>query len=721
MGYRLVAGLRPGHRRRIHLRPVLRRLRPGAEPTQTVTSAGQLATINARYYTDGRSRVAYFGRGGFYPFQFGSGGVLLPLASPVARTEYVYGDPTARFDATLIAAPTDDDPFQGFVFDGDRAYPSGTTRSVDWLRGPLAAGIQAQTPGERFYFCSACRDATSMVLGFTPYVDTTPATAARSTCSTRTRSPARFRLYRNGTMIDDQVNYAGDFVTVPPGTATYRAVTTVHRSIGGFHTSTDTTEDVTFRSGATTGPTAPPGWFCPNEPPCTVLPILSATVPLPTDGYSRLPVGAHDGDLLGRLQPAGAHRHDRRRQLRDHDQRRVDVHALPVTSLGHGHYRVTLANAAAQRRARGRHPRQRRRLGRRQARRDRAQRLPRRALTVGHHPEETRCASACWSGTTAMALLGPRPAWPCRARRRRARAGFSARATPRTGGTPRATPSSAALARAQQRAAAADITQPSLTPADIAAAYKLPASASHATVAIVDAYDNPNAESDLADYRATYGLPACTTANGCFRKVEPARASTPLPDGDPGWGVEIALDLDAVSAACPTCTILLVEGDSEIIDDLGAAVNTAVRARRRRGQQQLRRGRVQRHAAATQSLLHPPRRRDRRLARATTASAPPTSPPCWPDVDRRRRHLADQDAKPARGWTEHGVGGRGQRLLGLRRQAGLAARHALPDAHGRRRLGGRRPGQRVRRLRHLRAGQRRRAASRSAAPASPRR
>ena len=39
------------------------------------------------------------------------------------------------------------------------------------------------------------------------------------------------------------------------------------------------------------------------------------------------------------------------------------------------------------------------------------------------------------------------------------------------------------------------------------------------TVAIVDAYDNPNAEKDLAVFRSVYKLPACTTANGCFRKV----------------------------------------------------------------------------------------------------------------------------------------------------------------------------------------------------------
>ncbi|MFD0634744.1 hypothetical protein ACFQ9X_27580 [Catenulispora yoronensis] len=94
-------------------------------------------------------------------------------------------------------------------------------------------------------------------------------------------------------------------------------------------------------------------------------------------------------------------------------------------------------------------------------------------------------------------------------------------------------------------------------------------------MAIVDAGDDPTAEADLAVYRSTYGLPPCTTANGCFKKVNERGAATPLPQ-DMGWGVEIALDLDMVSAACPQCKILLVEGDQPTMDDLGASVNTAV-------------------------------------------------------------------------------------------------------------------------------------------------
>jgi subtilase family serine protease len=115
-----------------------------------------------------------------------------------------------------------------------------------------------------------------------------------------------------------------------------------------------------------------------------------------------------------------------------------------------------------------------------------------------------------------------------------------------------------------------------LGPSQIQAAYKLGGLyAGGRTVAIVDAYDDPNAESDLATFRTSYGLAPCTTANGCFKKVNQDGATGPLPTGDYGWSEEISLDLDAVSSACPDCHILLVEANSANTSDLDKAVDTA--------------------------------------------------------------------------------------------------------------------------------------------------
>jgi RHS repeat-associated protein len=117
-------------------------------------------------------------------------------------------------------------------------------------------------------------------------------------------------------------------------------------------------------------------------------------------------------------------------------------------------------------------------------------------------------------------------------------------------------------------------------PQDLWSAYALPATQLGAgkLVAIVDAWDNPNVESDLATYRADWGLAPCTTANGCFRKIA-QNGSTIYPAPAPasgGWAPEIALDVEMVSATCPLCRILLVEASSDSTADLLAAVDQAV-------------------------------------------------------------------------------------------------------------------------------------------------
>ena len=120
-----------------------------------------------------------------------------------------------------------------------------------------------------------------------------------------------------------------------------------------------------------------------------------------------------------------------------------------------------------------------------------------------------------------------------------------------------------------------DATPSGFGPSDLQSAYNIASAAASngggATVAVEELADDPNLESDLATYRSQYGLPACTTANGCFRKVNQSGQQSNYPAGDPGWGVEASLDIDMVSAICPNCHILVVEAG-----DLDAGQNTAV-------------------------------------------------------------------------------------------------------------------------------------------------
>lgn len=142
---------------------------------------------------------------------------------------------------------------------------------------------------------------------------------------------------------------------------------------------------------------------------------------------------------------------------------------------------------------------------------------------------------------------------------------------------PGAAPNSAST----RAGASPDTAQPTgYSPAQLQDAYKLTQAVDAGrgtgeTVALVDAYDDPTAESDLAVYRSTFGLPACTTADGCFTKEGQTGSTTALPPVDGDWAVEISLDLDMVSAACPDCRILLVEADQPSLADLAAAEDQA--------------------------------------------------------------------------------------------------------------------------------------------------
>lgn len=119
-------------------------------------------------------------------------------------------------------------------------------------------------------------------------------------------------------------------------------------------------------------------------------------------------------------------------------------------------------------------------------------------------------------------------------------------------------------------------TPSGLSPSDLRDAYVITGDGSSSTtIAIVDAYGYSNAESDLAVYRSQFGLPACTTANGCFKKVNQNGVEGNYPSDNTGWSQETALDLDMASAICPNCSILLVEASSSSYSNLSTAVETA--------------------------------------------------------------------------------------------------------------------------------------------------
>jgi hypothetical protein len=135
--------------------------------------------------------------------------------------------------------------------------------------------------------------------------------------------------------------------------------------------------------------------------------------------------------------------------------------------------------------------------------------------------------------------------------------------------------SAVSTAAGKSNAAAAAANPPGLTPSQLQAAYGLQSATegSRQTVAIVVGSIDPSAPGDLTTYRSQYGLPACTTGNGCFSVVDLAPVTAVA---DPGWVQETSLDMDVVSAICPNCHIMLVEAAEKDIPDLGQGVDTAV-------------------------------------------------------------------------------------------------------------------------------------------------
>jgi subtilase family serine protease len=113
-------------------------------------------------------------------------------------------------------------------------------------------------------------------------------------------------------------------------------------------------------------------------------------------------------------------------------------------------------------------------------------------------------------------------------------------------------------------------------PADLHSAYNVTTSGSSSTIiAIVDAFGYDNAEADLQVYRAQWGLPTCTTENGCFKKLNHKGVQDNYPAQNIGWAQESALDVDMASAMCPNCQVWLVEAKSNSLANLSEAVNTA--------------------------------------------------------------------------------------------------------------------------------------------------
>jgi hypothetical protein len=426
----------------------------------------------------------------------------------------VASPPSTPTTATLLADP------HTFAARGDF--------SVDWAHGPLAPGFGQHTGPRQ---CLACTTGSTLSLIFDRTRDSVRDHGGRLFAGTQ-----HLTLFQDGAQVFDGDGTSGAELTdIPTATAAYRAVyDTDLTGVAGFSQSTRTHTDLTAHQvpGANPLPSADTCLGQSPSAPCQVLPVLDLGYHLTSDENNTSGAATQTmGLTVGHLSYDGAGSHAAITGVTVAVSFDNGTTWQPAQVRGdNGSYAVawtvpTGAGAPALR-------------------------------TTATDADGNTIAQTVWNAYTiaptsgAADVCGPVPTGQarCFAKLRTDVQGVRVAAAPPAG----------------------------YGPADLSSAYALPATGGTGqTVAVVDAGDDPEAEADLAIYRAHYGLPACTTANGCFRKVNQSGAAGPLP-GEFGWGPEISLDLDMVSAVCPSCHILLVESNDPVMSNMAASEDTAV-------------------------------------------------------------------------------------------------------------------------------------------------
>jgi hypothetical protein len=510
----------------------------------------RLAVVDASYHSSVPDRDELEARLGLAAWQLSTSSFGTGLRAPLRRTEYILPQPEVYWLQTVTADPQDD---VGDTNDRWRSYTPGETTTAEWLAQPQPPDVERES--EVPQACPVCRSGDTIATLLFPYAD-----PAGHTAMPDGSVQTRLELYQDGTLIDSQPSPFAQFA-VSPAPAVYQLQMDVSRDADWWPTSSRTHTVWTFPSAERPADALPPGWTCGGKGGggggraatsgagsgggCSVEPLLFASYDTHA-GLDDVVAAGSDAtvDVAVARQPYAP--------PATVGDLSVDVSFddgaswLPatVTAFGAGRFRASFSQPAL-------------------------------VDTSGFASLRVSVADSGGS-RLEQTIIRAYPLAPLPAAGPGDGDGGGGRF--RSCAVPVAPPYAACMSLVAPGSGLGSAARSGgYGAAEIADAYKLPAGAGAGqTVAIVDAYDDPQAEADLAAYRSAHGLPPCTTGNGCFRKVNEHGQEGPLPIPDPGWGLEISLDLDAVSATCPACNILLVEADSPSLLDLAPAVDTAV-------------------------------------------------------------------------------------------------------------------------------------------------
>jgi len=532
-----------------------------AQQRYTVKQAS-LATVDGRYFSAVRSAGGLV-RIGLFPVQL-QDGYFTPVNTfsvPVELREYLTaGQPAIAWVSQYFQIySTLSGGLSGGQSDALRAFTPGENTRLDWNAYPLHTGVNVNLLGSANAYPtlpSASRSADTLSLDVTPFSDSTPGHTGTGllpgTADSSVKISGSYEIDQNGARIaaGDATKLAGplgDFFTqvkLSRGPSAIRFVLAGSRTGAPYPLSTADKTVWTWKSAHESGVTIPKGWTCADGTrSCAAEPLLALDYAVAGLGLTgTAPAGAQVIRIqVGHQQLAAASKITsvtaqvslddgatwQPAQVSGSGATRYAVFSAPAGS--HVTLKVTAADAAG---------------GTISETITRGYATAASAASAGYR---AACAAPAAGHARCLVLYSPQTA----SSRARA-AGFAAAlAVPAGWGAK-----------------------------DIQSAYRLPVAGNpHQTVAVVDAYDTPKLESYLNTYRKEYGLPPCTTANGCFRKANQNGKPGPLPANGTlsGWDVETTLDVDMVSAACPGCRILVVEANSASFGDLAAAENAAVK------------------------------------------------------------------------------------------------------------------------------------------------
>lgn len=311
-----------------------------------VPAVKRLDTTKTTYYADVDPRyTSTAGRLISLPDFWLSFGYLSPTPTPLKRTEYTYGPAGTAMQEVFQADPTAAD--RGEFYRPPAFVTPGSKQATSWMRSPLVNApsdvpAHASQPSP-----SACQVGDLMQLYMTP-VDGDPTHYGQVQPSTG--SETHFTLTADGQVVADIPDGTGGRFTVPTGTTTYEVNSTIDRSNSPWKLGTLLTTDVTFRSNADSGTTAPSGWACGNEVDgVRLLPILRGDINIHPDRRNLVAPGTRRFDIrVGHVDDASSARVKKVSM----EYRRTGTsrwHLMPVVKRGNGNYRAWFASRPRQR------------------------------------------------------------------------------------------------------------------------------------------------------------------------------------------------------------------------------------------------------------------------------------------------------------------------------------------------------------------------------------